>query len=357
MKRVEALKQLAFTKEKFDAFLVLNETNQLYFAGVPGTSCLLIPKKGENTLFVFALNYENAKAEAKNFNVEKVERGQNIMAKVAAYFKTMKPKKIAFDTAPYEVYRMLAKEFRRKAKLSMQNGLVQQLRRVKDASELELMRKAGEITVVGMKAACEAIKPGTTEIHVAGELEYAMRKKTGWGLAFESIVASGIRSAYPHGGCTEKKISKGDLVVVDIGAVYHDYRSDMTRTFIAGKPTEKQTKLFSAVKNAQKKACDAIKEGELGKDIDLVARKTIEKAGYGEYFNHGLGHGVGLEVHEGPTLAPSSKDRLVKGNVVTVEPGVYLSGFGGVRIEDTVLVGKEKCEKFTDGFYSPETMS
>jgi Xaa-Pro aminopeptidase len=357
MKRVEALRQLAFADKQFDAFLVLNETNQLYFAGMPGTSCLLIPKKGEGTLFVYALNYENAKAEAKGFDVEKVERGQNFVAKLAARLKPLKAKKIAFDAVSHEAYRMLAKEFRGKARLTAQNGLVQQLRRVKDADELKLMRKAGKITVAGMKAACETVKPGTTEIEVAGELEYAMRNESGWGLAFESIVASGVRSAYPHGGCTERKISKGDLVVVDIGAVYRDYRSDMTRTFVAGKPSKKQTEIFDVVKDAQKKACGAMKEGKMGKAIDLVARKSIDEAGYADLFNHGLGHGVGLEVHEGPVLAPNSKDRLVKGNVVTVEPGIYVAGFGGVRIEDTVLVDKQKCEKFTDGFYSLETVS
>ncbi len=355
--RVDALKKLAFEKRTFDAFLVLNEVNQLYFAGVPGTSCLLVPRKGDCTLFVYALNYENAKAEAKGFDIEKLERGQNVMAKLAERLRPLKPRKIAFDTVSFDVYRLLAKQFRGKARLSAQNGLVQQLRRVKDANELDLMRKAGDITVAGMKAACEAIKPGVTEIAVAGELEYAMRKKCGWGLGFESIVASGIRSAYPHGGCTEKKISKGDLVIVDIGAVYRDYRSDMTRTFVAGKPSEKQLKMFNVVKEAQKKACDSVREGKAGRDVDLVARKTIEDAGFGELFNHGLGHGVGLDVHEGPVLAPNGKDKLVKGNVVTVEPGVYVAGFGGVRIEDTVLVGKQKCEKFTDDFYSLETTS
>ena len=354
--RVEALRELAFERKQLDAFLVLNETNQLYFTGAVGTSCLLVPKKGENTLFVYALNYENAKAEAgKRFSVEMVQRGEKITAKLAEQFKRLKPRMVAFDAVPYEAYRMLAKEFRGKVKLSARNDLVQRLRRVKDRGELELMRKAGEITVAGMKAAREAIRPGITEIEVAAELEYAMRKKCGWGLAFESIVASGIRSAYPHGGCTEKKIARGDLVVVDIGAAYHDYRSDMTRTFVAGKPSEKQLKIFVVVRDAQKKACDATREGRRGKDVDAVARKLVENAGYGEKFNHGLGHGVGLEVHEGPVLASVSKDRLVRGNVVTVEPGIYFAGFGGVRIEDTVAVEKTKCEKFTDGFYSLET--
>ncbi|MDH5787348.1 MAG: M24 family metallopeptidase, partial [Candidatus Bathyarchaeota archaeon] len=168
-------------------------------------------------------------------------------------------------------------------------------------------------------------------------------------------VASGVRSALPHGGCTDREIRKDDLVVVDIGATYKFYRSDMTRTFVAGKPSKKQEKPYEIVKTAQERAFQAIKPKAKGKDIDAAARKSITDAGYGKYFVHSLGHGVGLEVHEPPMLGQESKDRLVVGNVVTNEPGIYIVGFGGFRIEDTVLVQKRKAEKFTAGFYTLET--
>jgi Xaa-Pro aminopeptidase len=182
-----------------------------------------------------------------------------------------------------------------------------------------------------------------------------MRKGGSWNTAFDTIVASGARSAFPHGGCTEREIRRGDLVVVDIGASYQHYCSDMTRTLAAGKPSEKQKKLYEIVKNAQEKAFQTIKPKEKAEEIDSAARKVIVDAGYGEYFVHGLGHGVGLEIHEPPTLSPESKEKLAISNVVTNEPGIYLIGFGGIRIEDSVLVQKGEAEKLTKGPYSLET--
>jgi Xaa-Pro dipeptidase len=179
-----------------------------------------------------------------------------------------------------------------------------------------------------------------------------MRKQGSYGTAFETIVASGSCSAFPHGGCSEREIRKGDLVVVDVGATYKFYRSDMTRTFVVGKPSEKQKKLHQTVKTAQDKAFETVKPNVKAKDVDAAARKVIADAGYDEFFVHSLGHGVGLEVHEPPTLSPESKDTLAAGNVVTVEPGIYLVGYGGVRIEDTVLVQKNGAEKLTKGPYA-----
>ncbi|MGA3192609.1 MAG: aminopeptidase P family protein [Candidatus Bathyarchaeia archaeon] len=355
MKRIDALKELAFEKKDFDAFLVADESNLLYLTGTPGAMCLVIPKKGENTIYVYGVNYEQTKAEAKGFEVELLKRGQKLGEKIGPGLKALKVKKLASDALSYELHRLLAKAIRGHARLKAQGDLVRGLRKVKDNEELSRMRKAGEITVAGMKAAYETIKPDVTEVEVAAEIEYAMRKKGGYGTAFDTIVASGIRSAYPHGGCAERKIRKGDLVVVDIGAIYEYYCSDMTRTFVAGEPSDKQEKLYEVVKAAEEEAYRAIRAKARGKDVDQAARKIIEDAGYGEYFNHGLGHGVGLEVHEGPGLSPISKDRLAVGNVVTDEPGIYIPGFGGVRIEDSVLVKQRVSEKFTDGFYSLET--
>ena len=349
------MKELAFEKKHFDAFLVVNEFNLHYLTGTPGATCLLIPKKGENKLYSYGVNYEQTKAEAKNFNVELLKRNEKMAEKIGPQVKALNIKKLAVDMLGYDVYRLLSKALRGKARMKVQGALVSQLRKVKDEDEQELMRKAGEITVAGMKAAYETIRPSVTEIDVGAEIEYAMRKKGGYGTAFETIVASGIRSAYPHGGCALRQIHKGDLVVVDIGAKREHYCSDMTRTFVAGKPTEKQNKLYNVVKVAQEKAYHSIKAKADGKDVDHVARKVIEDAGYGENFNHSLGHGVGLEIHEPPTLGPFSKDRLAVGNVVSNEPGIYFVGYGGFRIEDTVLVRKRVPEKLTDGFYSLET--
>jgi Xaa-Pro aminopeptidase len=316
---------------------------------------VLIPKTGANTSYVYSVNYEQAKAEAKGFKIQLMKRSENLMEKIANQAKTLKIKKLAVDTLGFENYRNLAKQLRAKTKLKTQGKLISELRKVKDKTELELMRKAGELTTKGMQVAYQVTKPGMKEYEVAGEIEYAMRKHGGCGTAFETIVASGTRSAYPHGGCTDKEIHKGDLVVIDIGATYNHYRSDMTRTLVAGKPSEKQKRIYDTLKLAQNKAFQAVKPKAKAKNIDAVARKIIENAGYGKNFVHGLGHGIGLEVHEPPTLNPESKDKLTIGNVVTVEPGIYLVGFGGFRIEDSVAVQKGLAEKFTKGFYTLET--
>ncbi len=174
-----------------------------------------------------------------------------------------------------------------------------------------------------------------------------MRKAGSDGVAFETIVACGVCCAYPHGTVMGRAICEGDFVVVDLGATYRFYRSDITRTFVAGKPTEKQQKIFDAVHLAQQKATEAIKPQSPAKDVDAVARRLIGEAGFGEYFVHNLGHGVGLEVHEAPVLSPESKVILEVGNVVTVEPGIYIPDWGGIRIEDMGVLREDGFENFS----------
>jgi len=355
LKRIEALRHLAFEKKGFDGFLITNEANLLYFTGFPGAACLLIPKTGKGIIYVYGVNYEQAKAEGKAFKVELVKYGENLLDKIVAQVRTLKINKLAVDAVSVENYRGLARRLRGKAKLKIQTGMVWELRKVKDEEELKLMRKAAELTSEGMKTAYEVIKPGIKEYEVAAEIEYAMRRRGSWGTSFDTIVASGVRSAFPHGGCTDRKIRRGDLVVVDIGAVYKYYCSDMTRTMVAGKPSGKQKKIYEIVRKAQEKAFEATKPKAKAKDLDAIARKVIDDAGYGEYFVHSLGHGVGLEIHEQPRLSRESKDKLTAGNVITIEPGIYIVGFGGIRIEDTILVRKRGAEKLTKGPYTLET--
>lgn len=355
MDRIKVLRQEAFEKNRFDSFLVFDEHSLFYFTGVPGMSCLLVPSDGQCTLFVYSVNYELAKAEAKGFNVEMVQRGEELTSKLIPHLTDLKSKKVAADSLSAEAYTNLSKHLRGKAEVTTTGDLVWDLRKVKDKKEIALMKKAAALTSLGMKAAYETIRSGRTEIEVATEIEYAMRSKGSWGTAFETLVSSGISSAYPHGGCTEKKIRSGDLVVVDIGANYHYYCSDMTRTIVAGKPSEKQKKMYAVVNRAEDKAFEAIEPGAKAKDVDRAARAVIEKAGYGKFFVHGLGHGVGLMVHEPPSLSPLSRDRLTAGNVVSDEPGIYLVNYGGIRIEDSVLVTSRGSEKLTAGPYTLET--
>jgi Xaa-Pro aminopeptidase len=261
-------------------------------------------------------------------------------------------KKFAVDTLPIESWRALAKSVGGEEKLEPANNLIREIRKIKDRQEIELIRKACNLTSEGMRVAFETIKPGITEKEVAVEVEYAMRKKGSDGTGFDTIVASGVYSAFPHGACSNRIIREGDLVVVDLGATYEFYRSDMTRTFTAGKSSEKQRKIYETVKLAHQKAFETIKPNIPAREVDAAARQVIEAAGYGEFFVHNLGHGVGLEVHEAPILSPDSKDVLAAGNVVTDEPGIYLPAYGGVRIEDTVLITQTGAEKLTIGPYT-----
>lgn len=351
LKRIHALKQAAFRKGGFDGFLIFNSANLTYFTGFTGASALLIPENGESVVYVYGVNYAQAKAELSGVTVDLVRRDEKLTNEIAKQAGEFKIKKLAVDTLDNESWRALAKSFGNEKMLVTAPHFIGDLRQVKDKKEIELMRKAAELTSEGMKVAYETLATGMKEYEVAAEIEYAMRKKGSQGTAFETIVASGRYSAFPHGGCSEREIRQGDLVVVDVGATYKSYHSDMTRTFVNGKPLEKQKKLYQIVKNAQDKALEVVKSSVKAADVDAVARRTITDSGYGNYFVHGLGHGVGLEIHEPPTLSPDSKDTLSAGNVVTVEPGVYLVSYGGIRIEDTVLVQRNGAEKLTKGIY------
>jgi Xaa-Pro aminopeptidase len=352
MTRIDALKKTAFNANGFDGYLIFNSVNQQYFLGFPGTTALLVPSEGESTVYVYGVNYEQAKAQGSGFKVELVKADENLMAKIAKQAADCKVRKLAVDALGVESWLSLTKELPNQTTLEVNSGYVAALRAVKDKQEIEFMRKAGELTSEGMKAAYESVKPGAKEFEVAAEIEYAMRKRGAGPTAFETIVASGACSAFPHGGCGGREIREGDLVVVDIGATYNYYCSDMTRTLAAGKPSKKQQKIYDVVKEAQQNAFQAIKDGALVAEVDSAARCVIESAGFGEFFVHRLGHGVGLEVHEAPSLTAVSKDKLIAGNVVTDEPGIYIPGFGGVRIEDTVLVTSSGTEKLTVGPYS-----
>jgi len=353
--RIQALKE-SFAEKKLGGYIIAKETNMLYFTGAVASSALWIPLEGENLLYTYGKNYEYAKTTAKDCRVELVKRGEDPFKKVVEQIEHLKLKSIGFDVLNVSRYLKLRKALKG-TRLKPWGKLVQELRMVKDTAELASIKKAAELTDAGVKAALNAIKPGIREYEVAAEMEYAMRKLGAEGVAFDTIVASGARSAFPHGGasakpllhsgCTNRKIRKDEFVVIDAGARYNNYRADLTRTFLIGKPSPKQKEIYEVVREAQQKAFETIKAGVKARDVDAAARKVIEKAGFGEYFVHGLGHGVGLSIHEAPSLNPESKEQMRVGNVVTDEPGIYIVGFGGVRIEDTVFVKKQGAERLT----------
>jgi len=333
--------------KSLDGLLIAETKNMQYFTGFSGGSMLLLPMEGECILFVYGVNYEAAKVEAKEASVDLVKPEENLAKKIVEKMRSLKIRNVGFDSLKASTY-LKFKESSNEITFKNADDLIWTLRKVKDPSEISLMKKAAKLTSRGMRRAAGIIEAGLTEREVAAEIEYEMRKAGSDGVAFDTIVSSGPNSAFPHGECGDRVIRKGDLVVIDIGAKYRDYCSDLTRTFIIGKPSPRQMRIYETVREAQNLAVKKARAEVEAREVDLVAREYISKAGYGDYFVHSLGHGVGLDVHELPILSSKSKEILAEGNVVTIEPGIYIPGFGGVRIEDTVLILREGVEKLTE---------
>lgn len=221
-------------------------------------------------------------------------------------------------------------------------NLVEVLREVKDAEELDRIRRAVRIAEVALAATLPQVHVGMTELAVAGILEKELRRAGSEGFPFETIIAAGARSALPHARASTKVIERGDLLLIDFGAIHAGYCSDLTRTVVVGAPpTTKQLEVHTAVREANGSASALVRAGMRGRDADALARDYIQRLGYGDAFGHSLGHGIGLEVHESPRVAKTAESPLPAGSVVTIEPGIYLEGWGGVRIEDDVVLTSE----------------
>ncbi|MBP3361830.1 MAG: aminopeptidase P family protein [Clostridia bacterium] len=220
-------------------------------------------------------------------------------------------------------------------------------RRVKDAEEIKRIAAAEALGDAAFSHILNFIRPGIKERDIALELEFFMRKNGASALSFETICASGVRSAMPHGTASEKIIESGELLTLDFGCVLDGYCSDMTRTVAVGNPGDRQREIYETVKSAQEAALCEIAPGKVCRDIDKAARDIIAGRGYGDCFGHGLGHSVGIEIHESPSLSPRSQDILEPGNVVTVEPGIYIEGFAGVRIEDLIVLTENGYRNLT----------
>ncbi|MEM2577648.1 MAG: Xaa-Pro peptidase family protein [Candidatus Bathyarchaeia archaeon] len=344
--RIEKLREKVIEKG-FEAILLSDEKNIYYLTGFMWGAKLLVPVDGNSVLFVNSVNYETAKNFARNVEVELVKIGEKVEKRVLNMILERGLKSIGFDKMDAAEYQKM-KNSLNGAKIEPLGEVLWSLRRIKDEEELALIRRAAALTSRGMSRALEVIRPGVREWEVAAEAEYEMRRLGSGGVAFDTIVCSGPESAYPHGALGEREIRDGDLVIIDIGAKYHGYCADMTRTIVVGEGTQIQKHILELVREAQKVAMNQIRGGVMARDVDYAARKLIIENGYGEYFVHGLGHGIGLDVHEPPTLGPLSEDILLAGNVVTVEPGIYIPGLGGARIEDTVLVTNERVIKLTE---------
>lgn len=343
--RIQALREELIERDMEAAFITKRE-NYIYLSGFTGSLAYLVISQEETALFTDFRYEEQAKMQAPAFQVIKFQG--SFQDALNEYVKEKKLQKIGFeeDHLTFKEYSKYESSLEIEM-FSPLGGLVEKMRNVKDASEIQLIKEAVAIADKGFSHILKFIRPGIKEIELASELEYFMKKEGAKGPSFETIVASGERSSMPHGTASQKKLALGDPITFDYGAVFQDYCSDMTRTVFLGDPGEEMRRVYSLVLEAQKKALEGAKEGLLGKEVDSIARDMIYSKGFNKNFGHGLGHGVGLEIHEEPRLSPSGNTRLVNGMVVTVEPGIYIPGLGGIRIEDMIIISGENPEILT----------
>jgi Xaa-Pro aminopeptidase len=335
-------------QENLDALLVASHPNRAYLSGFTGDSGVLVITAAESLLLTDSRYTEQAEAQAPEYRV--VREAQDRVATLAETLGRLKPSRTGYESARETV--ATVKEWEERllgtTALVATQGLVEQLRLVKDEGELTLLREAARLADAGFDLLLEIIRPGKTEREISLDLEFFLRRQGAEAAGFEFIVASGPRGSLPHGAASEKVIRSEELVTIDYGCFVHGYTSDITRTVAVGPVPEKWLELYELVRKAQEAGVQAVKPGRTGGEVDAVARGVIVGAGYGEAFGHGLGHGVGREIHEAPRLKLNGTEVLRPGMVVTVEPGVYLPGEGGIRIEDMVLVTETGGERLTE---------
>lgn len=331
--------------KKCDAVLLTSPHNMRYFSGFAGGEGAAVITKNKAYLLTDSRYIEQAESEAKGFEVTETN---DWMKGACRLFERNSLKTVAIEDDS-----MTAAEFNRLSELAprrefiMAASKIRTMRMMKTEDELDRIRRAEEIGCRAFEHVLQYIKPGVMERDIALEIEYFMKKQGASGMSFDTIAISGARTSLPHGVPTDKKVENGDFVTMDFGCVLDGYCSDMTRTVVVGKANEEQKKIYEVVKKAQQIGLDTIREGIPCADADKAARDYIASCGFGQYFRHSLGHGVGLLVHELPNLSPRSEFTLEKNMVVSCEPGIYIPGFGGVRIEDLVAVTKDGCENLT----------
>ena len=347
-RRVKRIRDL-LAKKDLDGILVSNPANRRYLSGFTGSAGHLIITPEVLWLFTDFRYADQATKEAPDFTVVRYSNNTgNIYSVMTETFRSYwydKPVKIGFegDFLVHDVVQDLRSAI---PHLHLDNLSLKALRMQKDKEEIEYIRKATQIAEEAFIEILPRIRPGISEADVALDLEVAMRRRGAQGKAFDFdfIIASGYRGALPHGYATDKLLVAGELVTLDFGALYKGYRSDMTRTVCLGPADAKQREIYQLVLKAHEASYSAMRPGAPCKDIDGVARQIITDAGYGDQFGHGLGHGIGLELWEEPFMNTTSTAVMSENMVITVEPGVYLPGWGGIRIEDTVLITANGCE-------------
>jgi Xaa-Pro aminopeptidase len=342
-RRLEQLREL-LKAEELDGLVVTQPENRRYLSGYTGSDSALFISSERAALITDFRFTEQASREAPRFEVVEA-LPEALPGELARLARETDARRVAFESHHVTVAgRERWGEAAGGYELEPRHGLVEGLRAVKDEAELELIRRAAAIGDQALNHVRGLIRPGKTEREVAWELEVYMRTHGAEALAFDIIVASGPHGAMAHATVSDREIREGEPIVLDLGARVEGYCSDLTRTLVVGKPDDRFQEIYYLVLDAQMKALAGIKPGMKGREADGLARDVIERGGYGHLFGHGLGHSVGLAVHEEPRLGKQSKAVVQPGNVLTVEPGIYVTGWGGVRIEDLVVVTERGVE-------------
>lgn len=341
-------KLMKILPEKADAALIITEINRFYFTGFDSSDGYLLITRDKSKFYTDSRYIEKAQSVIKDCEVE--EQKTDINLKMAEFLHSENVKTVAVEAAGITVLQLsnLKKAAGMRDFEYISDGCldvaVNTLRSVKNKTEIQKIISAQEIAEKALDKLLGEIKPGMTEKEAQLKLDYYMLSMGADALSFDTIMASGKNSSMPHAVPTDKKIEYGDFITIDYGAVKSGYHSDTTRTVAVGKVSDEQKKIYSTVLEAQKKALSIYAEGVTCKDADFAARKVIEDAGYGKYFGHSTGHGVGVEIHERPFVSPVSRETLRQGNVISCEPGIYLPGKFGVRIEDIAVITSNGCE-------------
>jgi Xaa-Pro aminopeptidase len=327
-----------------DSVILSAPANVRYITGFSGEGWAIVDSQ---TTLITDSRYE-LRAKDESPDAELIVRTGSMKGPVAEYLASCGAERVGFEADHLTVSQRdeMAEELG-EIELVPLKSLLRVPRMTKDGEELAILRRAIAVTDEAFARVAEWLEPGINEKELALEIERQVLLAGGDKLSFDTIAASGPNAAHPHAEPSDRKLRGGDVVKLDFGACVDGYHADMTRTLLLGDPTDKQREVYGIVLEAQTRAIEACCAGMGGKELDGVAREVVKAAGYGDSFGHGLGHGVGLEVHEGPAVSQTSEDTLEAGMTVTIEPGIYLEGWGGVRIEDIVLVTEDGCEVLT----------
>jgi len=336
-----------FAELKVDALLVSGLSNVRYLTGFTGSNALLLLTPKSETLFTDP-RYTIQASEECRCPVQIVKAG-SLFIGAARTIGRKRLKKIGFEKArlEYEGYELLKDQLPLGASLKPLSGIIENLRMIKTQDEIARIRRSVLTNSEAFSSTLALIKPGTSESDLAAELEYQMRLHGAEKPSFETIVAAGMHSALPHARPTQEKVAPNQPLLIDMGATQNGYTSDMTRTVFIGRPDKRAKSMYEAVLEAQLAAISAVRAGVTAEQVDRQARQMLKARGLEKEFVHSTGHGLGLEIHERPRIGKRDKTRLASGMVITIEPGAYVRGFGGVRIEDTVLVTNNGCEVLT----------